>query len=73
MTFEYNRLLGRIKERFGSQKAFAPAIRLSERSLSLKICGRVDWKQAEIMRACDLLGIAPEEIHSYFFTLVVQN
>ena len=73
MTFEYKKLSGRIKEKFGSQKVFAAAMRLSERSLSLKICGRVDWKQAEIMRACELLGIAPEEIHSYFFILVVQD
>ena len=72
MSFEYDLLVSRIKEIFGTQKAFAKAMQLSEHSLSRKIRGKVDWTQTEIKKACSLLGIIPSEIHLYFFTLIVQ-
>ena len=40
--YDYAKLAGRIKECYGSQRAFSKAIDLSERSLSLKMRGRVD-------------------------------
>lgn len=72
-SYDYAMLSGRIKERYGSQREFAKAISLSERSLSLKMRGRVDWRQGEIKSACQLLGISSEEISRYFFALKVQN
>lgn len=73
MSFEYSKLAGKIKEKFGTQLKFAKAMGLSERSLSLKINGTRNWKQSEIVRACELLSIKPEEIHEYFFRVKVQN
>lgn len=34
MSFEYSKLLGRIKEKCGTQAEFAKAINISERSVS---------------------------------------
>lgn len=46
---------------------FAIAMKLSERSLSLKLNGKVGWKDSEIWKAIQLLDIPVEKIHLYFF------
>nr|DAM64551.1 MAG TPA: Protein of unknown function (DUF739) [Caudoviricetes sp.] len=69
MAYNYRKLLGKIIEVFSTQANFAKKIGLSERSLSLKLNGKVDWKQSEIVRAIALLGIDKSEIDVYFFTL----
>ncbi|MBR1737563.1 MAG: DUF739 family protein [Firmicutes bacterium] len=73
MPLDYSKLKGRIIERFGSQKDFAKAMELSERSLSIKMNNEAAWKQSEILKAVQLLGISESEIAQYFFTLKVQN
>ena len=72
MRFNYSKLRGLIKEKFETQEKFAKAMGLSERSLSLKRNGIRPWTQPQIDKACNILGIADDEIHSYFFTLKVQ-
>lgn len=69
MPYNYARLLGRITEKVGTQGKFAETIGLSERSVSLKLNGKVGWKQTEIERACEVLSIPCSEIGSYFFSL----
>lgn len=69
MPYNYSKLLGRIVELVGTQSKFAEAIGLLERSVSLKLNGKVGWKQTEIAKICELLRIAPDEIPSYFFAL----
>ena len=64
---------GRIKEIFGTQGAFALAVGLSERSLSLKLSSLRGWKQDQIMKAIDVLGLTEEDIQAYFFTVKVQR
>ena len=39
MAFDYSKLKGKIVEKFQTQQAFAKAMELSERSLSLKLNG----------------------------------
>nr|DAY76523.1 MAG TPA: Protein of unknown function (DUF739) [Caudoviricetes sp.] len=73
MIFDYSKLRGRIIEKYGSQSKFAKEMKLSERTMSLKMLGRVEWKQSEIQKAVALLGLADKDICSYFFTLKVQN
>lgn len=73
MEYDYSKLAGRIREKYGTQRAFSRAIKLSERSLSLKMNGETGWKQAEIGAACGLLEIPPEDIPAYFFRARVQN
>jgi len=72
MSYNYSRLNGRIVERFGTQGKFAEAMKLSERSISLKLNNKVEWKQDEILRASKLLEFSQMEIPNYFFELEVQ-
>ena len=69
MPYNYSKLLGIIVERVGTQAAFAEKMGLSERSISLKLNGKVAWKQTEIAKACEVLGIRLNEIDKYFFAL----
>ena len=73
MTYNYAKLLGRIVEKVGTQGNFAEKMGLSERSISLKLNGKVGWKQSEISNACEVLSINDEDIPAYFFTLRVQD
>lgn len=69
MPYNYSKLHGRIVEKVGTQANFAEKMGLSERSMSLKLNGRVGWKQTEISKACEILEILPAEIPAYFFTI----
>lgn len=73
MAFNYSKLRGRIIEIFGSQYKFAEAMGWSERTLCLKLDGSRPWKQTDICRAIELLGLTEEDIPVYFFTPKVQN
>lgn len=72
MPFDYSKLSGLIEEKFHSRALFAKEIGISERSLSLKMTGKIQWKQNEILKACNALGIADADIPIYFFTIKVQ-
>ncbi len=69
MAYDYSKLKGKIIEVFSTQTVFAKKIGFSERTLSLKLNGKVDWKQSEIIKAINLLGINKDEIDIYFFTI----
>ena len=69
MSYDYSKLLGKIIELYGSQANFAREMGLSSRSLSLKLNGKIGFKQVEIERACQLLKIKRTDIDKYFFAL----
>lgn len=69
----YAKLRGKIKEVFGTQKAFADAMNMSTVSLSQRLSGKLDWKTPEISLACKLLGIPIEENVAYFFMKKVKK
>lgn len=71
--FDYSKLTKRITEVFSCDVNFAIKMGFSERTLSLKLNNKGDFKQTEILKACDLLDIPLTEVDSYFFTLKVQN
>ena len=73
MAYEYGKLIGRIIEVCGTRAEFAKQMGLSERTISLKLNGKIDWKQSEILKAVEILGIDDSEIQEYFFTLKVDN
>ena len=73
MSYDYSKLLGRIIERLGTQYKFAQAIGLSERSVSLKLNGKIGWKQEEIIKICRVLEIESKDIPYYFFAINVQK
>lgn len=73
MAFNYDKLKGRIIEIFGSQGEFASAMEWSDRTLSLKINGKIPWKQTDICKALKLLKLHETDIPTYFFATEVQN
>lgn len=66
MSFDYQRLKGKIVEKYNKQSDFARAMQMSERTLSLKMNGKVAWKQTEIMKAIKLLDLKASDIQPYF-------
>lgn len=73
MAFNYDRLRGRIIEKYRSQLEFSRAMGWSERTLSLKMTGKRFWKQPEICRAIKLLDLSVDDVNEYFFDEKVQN
>lgn len=73
MAFNYQKLKGRIIEKYDSQRAFASAMGWSERTMTLKINSGVPWKQADICKAVELLELEESDIPVYFFTPEVQK
>ncbi|MGT2833378.1 hypothetical protein Javan249_0006 [Streptococcus phage Javan249] len=71
MAYDYSKLNGKIVERFKTQYNFANAMGLSERTVSLKLNNQRYWKNNEISKASELLGISDDEISLYFFDLKV--
>ena len=71
--YDYRKLRGRIKENFGTQSIFAKEIGLSDVSVSNKLNNNVDWGQEEIEKIISVLDIAYSDIHSYFFTHIVEK
>ena len=67
LKFDYSKLLGRIKEKGFTQETFAEAIGIGISTLSLKLSNKAYFKQNEIDKACDVLGIDKAEIGAYFF------
>lgn len=63
----YPKLRGAIREKFATQAAFAKAMGLNYTTLSAKLNGRTEWTRRDISKACELLGIPFEDLHSYFF------
>lgn len=72
MAFNYDKLIGRIVEKFGTQGRFAKALGVSERTLSLKLNNKIFFSQDEIAKISKLLNITLDEIQDYFFRPKVQ-
>lgn len=72
MKFNYNKLRGRIVEKYGSLTNFSQNLDISYEALSKKMNNLIAFSQKEIVKWCELLEIQQEEIGSYFFVLEVQ-
>lgn len=72
--FDYSKLIGRIVEKFGTRKAFAEAVGISENSMSQKLSHKMTITTDDIKLWCQphLLDIPCEQIGVYFFKLKVQ-
>ena len=73
LFFDYSKLSGRIKEKFGSQKVFSDALGISETALSNKMNGIYYFTQAEIEKSIALLGLEQGSVTDYFFTRKVEK
>lgn len=67
MAYDYARLRGLIRERFGTQADFAKAIGKSPCSVSKKLNGRSEWTKDEMHKTGEVLGFTAEQIAHYFF------
>lgn len=72
MAFDYSQLMKRIIDKCGTQYNFAEKLGLSERSVSLKLNGKVWWKQNEIDSAMEILDIDRSDVGEFFFKPKVQ-
>lgn len=71
--FDYSKLKGRIVEKYGTQRRFAKANHISDRTMSLKLNNEVRLSQEEILDWCEKLAIEPKDVHIYFFTPKVSK
>ena len=67
-SFDFSKLRGRIREKYGTEAAFGEALGLSHNSLSKKLNSKVSFVQDEIDQAITILEIPDDEISAYFFT-----
>lgn len=68
MPFDHSKLIGLIVEKYGTRAAFADAMDFSTGQLSMRLNNKTPFDTNEILKAQELLGIAPENIGVYFFT-----
>lgn len=73
MAYDYSKLSGRIAEICGTQTRFSQLMGWSERTTSMKMNCKVDWKKGEILKACSVLHISVKEIPIYFFAAKAQD
>ncbi len=73
MERDYRKLRGKIVEVYGTMSSFAKEMGYSERTISLKINGKVDFSQSDIVKMVSLFGLRDKDIPIYFFTNKVQN
>ena len=67
MGINYNKLRGRIVEKYGSATAFADAVGLTKQTVSCKLVGKIGFSQKDIATWCESLDIPAEEIPLFFF------
>ncbi len=69
MTFNFDKIRGRIKEKLKYESVFADKLSISQASLSSKFNNKSDFTASEIMRAAepDVLDIPISELGEYFF------
>lgn len=73
MKYDYSKLRGRIREKFGTESAFAAYLGMNRATLSAKLNGRVQMDQYAIAVFCRALDIPTEQIGIYFFTVKVEK
>lgn len=69
MEYDFTILRKKITDVYGKQEAFAKALGMSERSLSLKLNNERYFKPPEISRSVELLGLDQSDIPAYFFAV----
>lgn len=70
--FDYSKLRGLIVEKYGTCTAFAAKAGWTPGQLSARLTNKTPFTSDEIVKVKDLLGIDPDQIAAYFFTLAVR-
>lgn len=63
----YPKIRGAIREKYGTQAAFAKDLGVNPSTLIKKLSGKVEWTLGEVQLAAKLLGIPYDRISEYFF------
>ena len=63
----FGKLREAIKKKYKTMAAFADALGIDRSTFSLKINGKVGWKNTEIEAVCNLLEIPMASVSEYFF------
>lgn len=67
MAFCYDKLKGKITEKYGTRDRFAEAMGFSSATLSAKLNNKSEWTQEEVVDAVKVLGLQWADIPAYFF------
>lgn len=67
IRYDYSKLLGKIREKGMTQVELAKEIGISEATLNFSLKNKRPFKQDEIIRICEILGINLESVETYFF------
>ncbi len=67
IRYDYSKLLGRIKEIYRTQAAFAEELGIGRVSVSQRLNNKLEFTQNEIAVSCRLLKIPKAEMYLYFF------
>lgn len=67
MSFNFNKLRGRIIEKYGTQTAFVKDFGVSENTFSQKMNNRVRFNTDDIIKIAKMLDIPENELGEYFF------
>lgn len=73
MIFKNAKLKGRIVEKFGSQKAFADALGVTDTTVNNKLNNRRLMSQDDIANWAETLEIPLDQIGLYLFTEIVKQ
>lgn len=68
IKYNYNALRAQMHDKGVTQKECAERIGVSESHFCQKMAGNFDFKQSEIAKLCDLLGIEISNVKKFFFT-----
>ena len=66
-NLKYAKLRGRIKEKFGTERAFSEALEISLISVSKKLTGKTQFTSEDIRKWCSILDISLNDVGKYFF------
>lgn len=66
-TYNYSKLLGRIREKGYTQASLCDEIRMNRSAFTERINSKRSFRQSEIENICCVLDIEHEEISRYFF------
>lgn len=69
VSFNCDKLVGRIIEKFKTRENFAAKVPMSVPTLINKLNGNVDFKRKEMLRFCELLDIPLEQMPNFFYEL----
>ncbi len=73
IEYDYSKLLGRIKEKYGTRDKLVEKITISSTSLNLRLNNKLKFDQQDIKELSEALDIQEAEIPDYFFQEKVRK